>query len=375
MDVSARILILGGTGNFGARICRRLANLPGCELVITSRNPLRSEALVDDIAARSPRARLEAVAMDQDSTRFEADLRAIRPFTVVHTAGPYQGRDYRVANACIEAGCHYVDLADGRDFVAGFGALDARAREAGVLLVTGASTLPGLSSAVVRAYRTRFREIHAIEESIAPAQQTPRGHGTVAAVLSYCGRPFPVLRDGCWVTRYGWQDLRRQTYPRLGRRWSAACDVPDLEILPELVPGVRTVSFHAALESGWEHRVLWLMAWLTRWNLVRDWSRYTQPITRLGRRWSRFGSDRGGMAILLTGVGRDGRPSALEWQLVAADNHGPEIPCTPAIVIVRKLLDGEIAEHGARPCVGLFTLGDLLRELEGFSITATIGTA
>jgi saccharopine dehydrogenase-like NADP-dependent oxidoreductase len=43
----------------------------------------------------------------------------------VDAAGPFQGAEPRVARAAIAAGLHYVDLADARDFVAGFRALDA----------------------------------------------------------------------------------------------------------------------------------------------------------------------------------------------------------------------------------------------------------
>ena len=123
---------------------------------------------------------------------------------------------------CIHCGAHYIDLADGREFVAGFHRLNDEAQNRGVLLVSGASTLPGLSSAVIDSMSGDFDVISGIEISIAPAHQTPRGVGTVAAVMSYCGKPFKVLEQGRWMTRYGWQDLRIQHYPALGKRLSAA---------------------------------------------------------------------------------------------------------------------------------------------------------
>ena len=216
MDANEKILVLGGTGHFGARICRRLARISGTELIVTSRDLFRAEVLVDELSERNPGATISAAALDQESADFEAELREINPFAVVHTAGPYQRQDYRVAHACIEAGSHYVDLADGRGFVAEFEGLHDQAVAADVLLVSGASTLPGLSSAVIGSHRDRFRQIDSIEISIAPAQRTPRGLGTVAGVLSYCGQPFEALVDGQWRTRHGWQDLRRQKYPALG---------------------------------------------------------------------------------------------------------------------------------------------------------------
>lgn len=372
MDAHEKILILGGTGHFGARIARRLAGMPGIELIVTSRDQFRAEVLVDELLADNPDSSITALALNQESVDFEAELRSIRPFVVIHTAGPYQGQDYRVARACIEAGSHYIDLADGRKFVAGIGALNDAARETGVIVISGASTLPGLSSTVIAGLRDRFSKIETVEISIALAQQTPRGAGTVAGVLSYCGRPFEALVDGRKVTQYGWQELRRQVYPELGKRLSAACDVPDLELLPRMVPGVRTVSFHAALEMTWEHAALWSMAWLTRMRIVADWSRYARLLSGISRRLSRFGSDDGAMTVSIGGEGPEGEPLRVDWQLTARDNHGPEIPCTPPLVLVRKLLHDEFLGRGAVACMNLFTLDEFKSAVEDYSITTAI---
>ena len=372
MDANAKVLVLGGTGHFGARIARRLANIAGIELIITSRDLFRAEVLVDELSEKYPDAIVSALALDQESADFEAQLRALRPFVVVHTAGPYQKQGYRVARACADAGSHYIDLADGRAFVADFKALNDQALAAGVLLVSGASTLPGISGAVIDGLKARFGRIDDIEIAIAPAHRTPRGLGTVTAVLSYCGRPIRTLVDGRWQTRYGWQDLRRQRFPGLGSRLSGACDVPDLELLPRHVPGARTVVFHAALEAEVEQLTLWLMAWLKRANVVGDWSRYARTFMRLSRSTRRLGSDKGGMRIRLAGAAHDGTPREIQWSLLALDNHGPEIPCTPAVVLVKKLLRDEIFGRGAQPCLGLFSEQELLDDLAGFSISTTL---
>jgi hypothetical protein len=55
---------------------------------------------------------------------------------------------FSVARSCIAAGANYVDLADNRAWVCGVAAdasLDAAARAAGVAVIAGASTVPGLS--------------------------------------------------------------------------------------------------------------------------------------------------------------------------------------------------------------------------------------
>ena len=363
-----QIVVIGGTGHFGGRICRRLLAQPGAELTITSRSLSSAQGFVAELVAAGSATTIRAAALDQSSPDFESDLQALGPNVVIHTAGPYQGQDYRVAKACIRAGSHYIDLADGREFVSGFGALDDDARRNKLLLVSGASTLPGLSSVVVDSLRERFDAIEKIEISIAPAHQTPRGKSTISAVLSYCGMPIPMWIDGKWEIKRGWQDLRRHRYPDFGVRLSAACDVPDLELLPAYVDGVDTVTFHAALESKLEQITLWTMGWITRAGIVRKWDGFVPMFQSMSDRLIGFGSEVGGMHIEISGRSTDNKPLSLTWNLVARQNHGPEIPCTPALILARKLLADEISTRGAVPCLGMFSLADVASELSDFDV-------
>ncbi len=231
-----------------------------------------------------------------------------------------------------------------------------------------AFTLPGLSSAVIDHLRGQFDAIHEIEISIAPAHQTPRGTGTVKAVLSYCGKPFEVLQNGSWVKRYGWQDMKPQRYPGIGFRLSGACDVPDLGLLPGYVPGVRTVTFHAALEAKWEQVALWKMAWATRLRIVRNWDRFVPTFRWLSSRLIRLGSETGGMRMRLSGVAADQTARTVTWNLTARQNHGPEIPCTPALILARKLAANQIAKRGAFACLGMITLSEFDAEVSDLDI-------
>ena len=335
---------------------------------MTSRSIDRAEDVVARLRYDDSAAAVHAASLNQISSTFESDLAALNADIVIHTAGPYQDQDYRVAKACIKVGSHYIDLADGRDFVAGFSTLDAAAHEKGLLLVSGASTLPGISSVVVDALRPGFESIDSIEISIAPAHQTPRGPGTVAAVLSYCGAPIRMLVEGSWTRAHGWQNLRRFRYPQLGSRFGGACDVPDLTLLPDYVPDVRTVTFHAALEAPWEQLALWSMGWITRAGIVRDWSRFVPSFRKISQGLLGLGSKSGGMQMTLRGKNQDGDGLSASWNLVAHSNHGPEIPCSPALIIARQLLSGRMQERGAHACLGLFSLQDLQEEMSEFDV-------
>src|SRR5579859_4204787 len=235
---SMRTVVIGGYGNFGTRICRALAANPEIQVVAAGRAPDPTR-LPDTV---------QSAKLDWQSPDFASELRRLSPHIVIHCAGPFQGQDYRVAKAATAARAHYIDLADGRAFVSGFSReIDMMARDMDLLAISGASTVPALSSAVVDDLTSRFRQIEEIQIYIAPGQRAPRGTATIAGVFSYAGKPMKWMREGEWRDAWGWQELVRVDLAGLGVRWAAACEVPDLDLFPVRYPGVKTVEFHAAL--------------------------------------------------------------------------------------------------------------------------------
>jgi hypothetical protein len=362
-----RIVVIGGYGNFGARICRALFERGGVEVVAAGRDP-ESSRRTAHLDSRIGRARI-----DLSAPNFPAALGNLAPGLVIHCAGPFQGQGYHVAQAAIAAGAHYIDLADGRDFVANFAEyLHAPARAANVLAVTGASTLPALSAAVIDSVARRLKAVNEIRIAIAPPQRAPRGEATVAGVFSYAGKPFKWLSRGEWRDAYGWQELSRVDIAGLGTRWAAACDVPDLALLPARYPGVATVEFRAALELGIQHFGLWIAAALRRRGVELPLERWVRGLCRVAVALNRFGSERGGMLVSVIGTREDGSRARIEWHLTAGANHGPEIPCMAAIVLAEKLVRGEIATRGAFPCMGFLALPEFEAEFKRWQITTVV---
>ena len=363
-----RILILGGYGNFGKRITETLADTADITLIITGRRNAPAQRLQAQLQ-NTARARLETAELDLHAAEFETQLAALKPDLVIHTGGPFQGQDYRVPRACITAGCHYIDLADDRRFVCDISQLDAEARAAGVLLVSGASSVPGLSSCVIAHYADQFSRLDDIDFAIAPGNQAERGEATVRGILSYTGHPIRVWQAGHWQQVYGWMSLRRMYFDAtIGHRPLANVDIPDLELLPAAYPAVRSVRFQAGLELGLLHYGMWLMAGIARIGLVRDWSRWSKPIVRASEWFIRWGTDTGGMQINLRGLDHQQQPLHLKWVLGATEGIGPYIPTLSALILARRLISGELSERGAIPCMNLFPLSAFEQEAQGLAI-------
>jgi saccharopine dehydrogenase-like NADP-dependent oxidoreductase len=361
--MTLRVLLMGASGVFGSRIARELAHDARFALTLAGRQRASLQRLRESLGDPS----IQVAALDVGAAELPATIASLRPQLVIHAAGPFQQQDYRVAEACLACGSDYVDLADGRDFVSGIGRLDGQAKAAGRLLVSGASTVPAFSSAVVDALLPRFGVLESVEHAISPGNRTPRGDATVAAILGYCGRPVRLWRDGRWQHGHGWMLTRHQQFP-FGRRWVGLCEVPDLELFPARYPGVQSVLFRAGLELRRLHFGTLAAAWLVRLGLVRDLARHAPRLRRLSEWFLDAGSDVGGMVVELSGRDAQGQPLRLRWSLSAAAGDGPQIPATPAVVLARKLADGELSVRGAMPCMGLFTLDEALAALAGFAI-------
>jgi saccharopine dehydrogenase-like NADP-dependent oxidoreductase len=305
---------------------------------------------------------------------FAQRLAALHPQLVIHCAGPFQGQDYRVALAACDAGAHYIDLSDGRDFVAGFAsALGVRAAAAGICAISGASSVPGLSSAVVDHLARDFAALDEIQIAIAPGQQAPRGAATLQAVFGYAGAPVLRLRQGRWQAAHGWQDLRVLHFKDLGARWAATCDVPDLALFPQRYHGVQTVEFRAALELKSQHAVLWLAAALRRMGLPLPLARHAGWLDRVSTNLlDRFGSPNGGMQVYVRGTRPDGKTGTATWSLLAPGGNGPEIPGMAALLLTAQLARGTLAARGAMPCMGLLTLDDFAPHFQQWGIQTVI---
>jgi hypothetical protein len=380
-----RVLVLGGYGAFGGLAAERLARVPGIEVIVAGRSAAKAQATAVRLADQA-RARVCGVGLDARELGAPT-LAALRPAVLINATGPYQQQDYRVARAAIAAGVHYVDLADARAFVTGIAALDPEARRAGVLVVSGASSVPAIPGAVLEAYGGQLARLDAVETIISPANSFDPGVGTTRSILGTIGRPLgaragtipgaPLRASGraAGGRRYGWQGLERRHLPGLGARWLGLCEAPDGDVLPAHYPGLRDVAVYAALEVGALHLGLWGFSWLVRAGLLRNPERLAAPLLRLKRRLAFLGTDRGGMVVTLIGRDAEDRPQRLTWSLIAASGHGPYIPATPSALLARQLLAGTLAARGAMPCVGLLPLDALLAEIADLDIVAGVAGA
>jgi hypothetical protein len=328
-QLPCRILILGGYGIFGGRLAQLLADEPRVTLIIAGRSLAKAEAFSASLKGGAPR---EPFACDREGD-LAAPFRLAKPDIVVDATGPFQayGDDpYRVVAAALAAGASYLDLSDGAGFVEGIGRFDAEAKAKGLFVLSGASSFPVLTAAVVRRLTADGASVATVTGGIAPSPYAGVGENVIRTIASYAGRKVMLRRAGKAAEGLALIETWHRTVAPPGRlplhqtRFSLV-EVPDLVELPRLWPSLRSVWMGAGPVPEILHRALSLMARLVHWRVLPS----LVPFARLFHaaiNVIRWGEHRGGMVVAVTGTTTTGEPMARSWHLLAEGDHGPLIP-------------------------------------------------
>jgi len=238
--MAQRVGILGGHGVFGSRIADQLAQDKNSEIKIIGRDATKGVAFANSIG-------VEFVQCDtKDITTLSKIIAGAS--LIINASGPFQVLDYAIPRLCIEQGCHYIDIGDGRKHVAEVKQLHSSAQSKKVFVCVGTSTAPAVTSAAITELGHSFKRIHSIKVALTAGNKNQAGTSTIETILTYAGLPIRVWQEGKWHEMAGWGAGEIVSFPKpVGRRRVQLCDLPDLELFPQLFEAT-TVTFKAGVE-------------------------------------------------------------------------------------------------------------------------------
>lgn len=309
-----RVIVLGGTGFFGAAAAAALR-----------------DAGVSPMTAARHGADLTLDAQDRDSLR-----RALRPGDVVlDAAGPFQARTGALAEAAIEMGCDVVDLADASGYVRRVLALADAAAAAGVRILPACSTASAVSHAMI-AWSGIVAPVR-LTAFLVPTPRHTAVSATASSLLSTVGAPVDILRAGVMRTERGFGSSRRWAGGTpLGRRRGWLFDTADGLLLPRSHSTLKTVDAYV------DPNVPGLAAALRvagRSSAVRVAMRKMMPAALPLVR--RLGGSRGGYGCEVEDA--SGRTIRL---VLSGHRDAYRLAVIPAVLAVRALAAGRVPHTG-----------------------------
>jgi len=312
-----RVLIVGGSGVFGRLLAHELLRTTSVELILAGRGLSAAIAACRELGAPD---RTSAIALDLGDP--ESLTRAARGCVAVAcAAGPFQELSRELPMAAVRAGAHWLDIGDHEGWVVPVlddATLDAAARDAGLAVIPGLSTVPALSGALARWGCERLPGADRARITLFIGNRNAKGAGAIASAMS--------------------SGFRRPTRVDLpfGRRVAYVGRSPDTELL------WRDLGLDA------EFRVVleWAPAGLLVFGLGPVWSRLgarsrsrgARILAAISRPFGRFGSEGGCLQVDLW----DGK-RRLSVTALSDDQRLGILPCAMAL---QRLLVCDLPERG-----------------------------
>lgn len=187
--MSAQLLVYGATGYTGGLLVHALLDAGVRPLLVG-----RSEARLAEVGAQF--GLCHRVARLDDPSRLAAALRGVD--AVLNAAGPFAHTAQPLAEACLRAGVHYLDVSGEAPPIEALAAHDGEARERGVMLMPGIGFDVVPSDCLAAHVARRLPGAHSLAIGIsALGFVTP---GSARAFLAYAGERVRVRREGALVS-------------------------------------------------------------------------------------------------------------------------------------------------------------------------------
>ena len=343
MAPAPRVLIVGGYGVFGRLLSREILDRTTARVVVAGRRLEKAIRACDALDAGDRAEPLELELGDPAALARAALGCAV----VACTAGPFQGLPRSLPAAALEAGAHWVDIGDGRDWILDLlksPALEAKASDSGRLVIPGLSVTPALSGVLVRCCARLVPDLRRARITLFIGNRNAKGAAAIASFLTTSsGDPLPV-------------DLP------LGRRMAHRFDSADASILRDEM-GIEA-EFRVAFEWDLIGRLLSAAPLRSRGLGSRGLAR---TLSVLSLPFSRMGSDLGCLhAEAWDASGRQARATLI--------GRGQGLAIHPCVVAVESLLSGERRTGGVVHPARLLLPEEWIGRLESRGTSFVSGT-
>jgi saccharopine dehydrogenase-like NADP-dependent oxidoreductase len=245
-----RFVVLGGAGDMGNEAVRALASHSGVEeVMIADFNLKAAEALAEELGGPVRACRVDV--LDHGAL-----VEAIRGYDVaLGFVGPFIHFERLLAQAAIEAGVHYVSIADDFEAARDALALDEAAKQAGVTIITGLGNCPGLTNLLAKKGVQSLESAKRVNISWFGGADDAGGYANYRhAIHIFCGK-VPSFQGGREVAAKAGSGREIVEFPApCGRLPVYHTGHAEPVTIPRNMPGLEEVTLKGGVWPNWLSR-------------------------------------------------------------------------------------------------------------------------
>jgi len=233
------VVVLGAAGSVGSEAVRQLSKRGSfTNIILADRNIDITQRLAQEIGG-------EATQIDVTDRPALKDL--IKQASVVlNAAGPFFRYGTEVIHSAIESRIPYADVSDEEEPILELFStsdIDQIAKEAGVPVVVGLGTSPGLTNILTRHGAQEFDTVDSVQIALVTGPWT-RGTAVWAHHLHAHSGDTTIYRNGDWIQVPAMSEEEVITFPwSPGRGQVHIVSHPEPLTLPRFFPGIQEVVF------------------------------------------------------------------------------------------------------------------------------------
>ncbi len=350
-----KFIVIGGSGEMGSAASYDLMRSEGVEEILIVSRSAKKENLHPKLA-ESDKVKVKNMSID-DRDAMAAEMKKYD--AVVNCVGPFYSTGYKVAQIAIDAGVHYVDIADDYDAVERMQdpKLDEQAKKAGITVLYGMGADPGTANVLAKYAADKMDSVEEIEFFWVLGASDCKGKAVWEHILHMNTDLVPQYIDGkLQQIPAGSGSEEVDFIEPFGRCMTHYVGHPEALTIPHYIPGVKRVVNKGGILPKWVNDAIKVQnQWgFTSLEEMEVDGRKVIPRKLAMELWSNrppqddLGDYQSGVKVVVKGTVA-GEPTTYTYDLGGNTSPGTGIPASIAAqMIVRGDVDvkGAVAPEG-----------------------------
>ncbi len=329
-----KLLFLGGAGEMAAAMLPLMRDDKAVKLVtIADLDENRAQAKAKEFGDKFQAAGL-------DATDHDALVAIMKSHDgVVNYVGPFYKFEKPCAEAAVDAGVHYISIADDYDAYLSVRTLEEKAKKAKVKILTGFGNSPGLTQVLARKGYNSMDNPQDIAVNWGAGSNEAVGPANILHVMHFMNGTTIQWRDGVHTAVRAGEGRKMVEFPEpIGRIPVFYTGHAESVSIPQNLPGLRNVSLHGGCVPTW---IFPFAAWMSKVGVTKTHERRLKLQKALDPFMSVFASesdpDKSVGRVEVRGTDK-GKPVYRYYTYVG---HIADITSIPCFVAIKWLLAGK----------------------------------